>query len=373
MIFPVVLCFNQHLAAKEPMNRIVRNVIVVLLATISCLLVATVLIFAELRGAHSLFGTMAENYIPTGAMVAGLVAAAGFYGGSRLLRLRPARVMLPLILLLGAGTVYLMDSLDYSVALGRPSIHGFGSAMGFVGNALAQSPLKVAFGGSSSSDSNSGGGAPGAGEGPASQAVSGESNGGIEGIGSNVQGMMDKGNALSANNMGDAMSSAKEKFQGAAALGSSLFAHGAWMWLATLQFAGFSVAGILAFVALRHVSYCDECMIFLSKKGAQTRYFNREREIQGSVDEFLSKAKARRFRQSIEAHAGIGSKEKKSTSEFESTVAISRCPGCHRHRLKFTARKKTGIAWKDISMLGYEAFCLEPIDVMRNANPTRIR
>jgi hypothetical protein len=31
------------------------------------------------------------------------------------------------------------------------------------------------------------------------------------------------------------------------------------------------------------------------------------------------------------------------------------------------------MSWKDISMLGYEAFCLEPIDVMRSAIPIRIR
>jgi hypothetical protein len=173
--------------------------------------------------------------------------------------------------------------------------------------------------------------------------------------------------------MSDAMAGAKQRLAGVQAFGSNMLSHGAWLWMATLQFAGFALASILAFLLLRHVSYCDECMIFLSKKGEQTRYFNREREIQGSVDEFLTKAKARRFRQSIEAHAGIGSKEKKKTSEYASTVEISRCPGCHRHRLKFSARCKKGMTWKDISMLGYEAFCLEPIDVMRNAIPVRIR
>jgi hypothetical protein len=234
-----------------------------------------------------------------------------------------------------------------------------------VGNALAQSPLRAAFLGTS--------GSSGAGAAPGMAATAGDNNSNVQGIGGGVQGMLNTGNALSADNMSDAMASARQRLQNVQALGSSVLSQGAWLWLATLQFVGFALAGVLAFVALRHVSYCDECLIFLSKKGEQTRYFNREPEIQGSVDEFLSKAKARRFRQSIEAHAGVGSKEKKKTSEFSSTVEISRCPGCHRHRLKFSARCKKGMSWKDISMLGYEAFCLEPIDVKRHPIPIRMR
>jgi hypothetical protein len=348
------------------MNQMLRNLIVVILATASCLMVAAVLFFAELRGARSLFGTMVDSYIPAGAIAAGLLAAAGFYLGSRLLRLRPARIMLVVMLVLAAGTVVLMDSIDFSLAMVKPgSIHGVAPMAEFVGDALAQSPLRAAFLGTSGSN-GAAGAAPG-------MATAGDNNSSVQGIGGGVQGMLNTGNALSADNMSDAMASARQRLQGMQALGSSVLSQGAWLWLATLQFVGFALAGVVAFVALRHVSYCDECLIFLSKKGEQTRYFNREPEIQGSVDEFLSKAKARRFRQSIEAHAGVGSKEKKKTSEFSSTVEISRCPGCHRHRLKFSARCKKGKSWKDISMLGYEAFCLEPIDVMRHAIPIRIR
>ena len=350
------------------MNRVLRNLIVVFLATASCLMVAAVLFFAELRGARSLFGSMVDSYIPVGAIAAGLLAAAGFYLGSRLLHLRPARIMLAVILVLAAGTVVLMDSLDYGLATVNPgSVHGVAATAEFVGNALAQSPLRAAFLGDSGSSGAAGGSAAGV------AATAGDNNSSVQGIGGGVQGMLNTGNAVSADNMSDAMTSAKQRLQNMQALGSSVLSQGAWLWLATLQFVGFALAGVLAFVVLRHVSYCDECLIFLSKKGEQTRYFNREPEIQGSVDGFLSKAKARRFRQSIEAHAGIGSKEKKKTSEFSSTVEISRCPGCHRHQLKFSARRKKGMTWKEISMLGYEVFCLEPIDVMRQAVPIRIR
>jgi hypothetical protein len=355
------------------MSRIVRNLIVIFLGAASSLIVASVLFWLALRGGRSLFSITVASWVPAGAIGAGVVAAAGYYAGSRLLRLRPARIMLAAILLFSAGTVYLMDSVDFGLMrINRKSIHGVGSMGGFVSEALAQSPLRMAFAGGGSGDAaSSTGAAPSSGA--AAAAVAGDSNSSVAGIGGGVQGMLNTGNALSADNMGDAMSGAKQRLQGVQAFGSTMLSHGWWLWTATLQFVGFALAGLVAFIALRNISYCDECMVFLSKKGAQTRYFNREREIQGSVDEFLSRAKARRFRQSIEAHAGFGSKEKAKTSEYSSTVDISLCPGCHKHRLRFSARCKKGITWKDITMLGYEAFCLEPIDVMRNANPVRIR
>ena len=64
--------------------------------------------------------------------------------------------------------------------------------------------------------------------------------------------------------------------------------------------------------------------------------------------------------------------EKTHLSEFASTVEISQCKGCHRHRLQFSAQKKKGMSWKEISMLGYTTFCMEPIDVMSgHMVPTR--
>jgi hypothetical protein len=41
--------------------------------------------------------------------------------------------------------------------------------------------------------------------------------------------------------------------------------------------------------------------------------------------------------------------------------------------VEFSARHKEGESWKEIPVLGYSAFCLEPIDVMRDAIPVRIR
>lgn len=160
MILAEIAICNQHLPAKELMNRIVRNLIVILLAAVSCLVVAAVMFFAELRGAHPLFGTMANSYIPEGAIIAGLLAAGGFYAGSRLLRLRPARIMLAAILLLSAGTVYLMDSVEWGLAMTTPtSIRGARSTTAFVANALVQSPLRMAFAGGSSSSDQAGSGA----------------------------------------------------------------------------------------------------------------------------------------------------------------------------------------------------------------------
>lgn len=136
---------------------------------------------------------------------------------------------------------------------------------------------------------------------------------------------------------------------------------------------GFALGGVLACIHLRSLTFCDDCLMFLNLKGKQTRYYDREREIYGMTDEFLSKAKIRRYQQSVEAHSAIGAAEKKKTSEYASTVEISQCKGCQRHKLSFRARHKKGLKWKDIKVMGYETFCLEPINVMRTAMPTRIR
>ena len=189
------------------MNRIVRNLIVILLGAASSLAVASLLFLLELRGGRSLFSITVASWIPAGAIGAGLVAAAGYYASSRLLRLRPARVMLAAILLLSAGTVYLMDSVDYGLMrVNRKSIHGAAAIGGFVSDALVQSPLRAAFAGSGGSAA--GGSTPSAG---AMSAVAGDNNSSVQGIGGGVQGMLDTGDALSADNMSDAMSGAKQR------------------------------------------------------------------------------------------------------------------------------------------------------------------
>jgi hypothetical protein len=357
------------------MNQITRNLILVVLGIVSSLIAAVVMVFAELQSGSALFSYTVATYIPEGAIGAGLLAAAGFYLGAMILRVRPPRLMLIPIVLLAAVSVFSIDTVEYGVAMfTRPSLTNVASVGRFLSLSFENSPIKAAFeGDGSSSDS----GSSSSGSAKASEnmpSLAGENNAGVQGIGGGVQGMLASGNALSADNIGTSMSGLQKRLQSMKSLGAGALDHAAVLELAALQFVGFSIGGLLVFWRLRSIPHCDECQVFLTSKGAQTRYFDWERDIQNSVNDFLSKVKARRYRQSIEAHSEGGVPEKKSSSEFASTVAISHCKACRRHRLQFSARRKKGMTWKDISMLGYETFCMESVDVMaRTAMPTRIR
>ena len=355
------------------MNRITRNLVVVLLGVVSSLITAAVLVFVELRSGQPLFSETALTYVPVGAIGAGLVSAVGYYLGSKIMRLRPPTVMLVAIVAIAVGSVYVLDSIEFgTVMINRTQVTSLASLGQFLGAAFRYTPLKVSAG-DSDSDSGSSSSASSSST-PDVSAVSNDSNPGVAGIGSGVSGMMASGNALSADNIGHSMAGLQKRLHSMQALGTGVLDRTAVFELAALQLAGFLIGGILAFWYLRTLAFCDNCQEFLSRKGAQTRYFDRERDIQNSVHDFLSEAKARRFKQSIEAHSGVGTPEKTHLSEFASTVEISQCKGCHRHRLQFSAQKKKGMSWKEISMLGYTAFCMEPIDVMSGTMvPTRIR
>jgi len=354
------------------MNRLTRNLIVVLLGVVSSLLTAAVVCFLELRFGRPLFSYTLWTYVPAGAIGVGLVAAAGYALGSHRMRMRPPRLMLLAIVAISVASVWVIDSVEYGMMWGRPQVSNLPAVGQFLATSFGNSPLKISFGGGSS-DSGLGG----SGSGKASDqmpSLAGESNAGVAGIGGGVSGMLASGNALSADNISSSMSGLEKRLQSMQSLGSTVMDHGLVLELAALQLAGFLIGGVLAFWYLRSLAYCEDCQEFLSKKGEQTRYFDWERDIQNSVSDFLTTVKARRFKQSIEAHSGAGTVEKRPSSEFASTVEISRCKGCLRHQLKFSARRKKGIAWKDISMLGYEAFCMEQIDVLtRTVSPTRIR
>lgn len=174
---------------------------------------------------------------------------------------------------------------------------------------------------------------------------------------------MVSGNALSANSVSQTFSGVRDHIQGMQSFGAQMLTHGGGVVLAALQFAGFTLAILFVYTRLRKLPYCNVCEVFLSGKGSQTRYYDSEREVQGMVDEFLSRAKARRFRESIQAHASEGSARKTHLSSFASTVKVSRCKACPKHRLEFTARRKAGMSWKDISMLGYATNCMETITI----------
>lgn len=135
---------------------------------------------------------------------------------------------------------------------------------------------------------------------------------------------------------------------------------------AALQIIGFAIGGIGVCGHLISLSYCDDCKLYLRKKGDQKRYFESPEDMQNSVAGFLAKAQDNQLQQSIQVHAETGSTAIKTASVFSSTIEIKRCKGCEKHWLKFSAQRKVENHWKDVSELGYATFCMDRIDVMKN-------
>ena len=146
-------------------------------------------------------------------------------------------------------------------------------------------------------------------------------------------------------------------------IGSGVSKHGAQWVVWALQIVGFAIGGLLAFSYLRTLSFCKNCMLPLSKKGVQTRYYDRSDDIRSSADDVLTAARSRRLQQSITAHTAKGSKKRGKWSEFASTIEVQKCGGCNTHRLSFSARRKEGAGWKEIPPMAYTASSLEPLNV----------
>ena len=139
---------------------------------------------------------------------------------------------------------------------------------------------------------------------------------------------------------------------------------------AALQIMGFAIGGLAVYGHLISLPFCGDCKLYLSKKGYQKRYFENPEDMQNSVAAFLAKVRDNQLQQSIQVHAETGSTAINAANVFSSFIEIKRCKACEKHWLKFTAQRKAGDDWKDISDLGYATFCMERVDVMENLSPS---
>lgn len=94
------------------MNGILRNIAVILFGAVTSVLTAAVLLFLEARNGQALFGYALWQYVPVGAIGAGLVASVGYLLGSLVLRVRPAQVVAIAIVLIAAFTVFMGQSAE---------------------------------------------------------------------------------------------------------------------------------------------------------------------------------------------------------------------------------------------------------------------
>jgi hypothetical protein len=342
------------------MNRITRNLALVLGAALASTFTASVLLYLEARSGHPLFGFMQWGFVPAGAIGAGLVAAVGLLGCAMLLRARPAPVVVIGLMAVSAGTVFVVQSADATissagrVAASDPALFGQ-----FLENAAVHSPIQFSDAGSSSSPATT---SLNPGLGPAIPQTGADNDAQVQSLSTGVQGVVASrdvgtnvaaGGAQRISEIGDNIHS----------IGSNVQNHGAQWLLMALQFAGFSIGSLLVYSLLRSRPYCEDCHLLLSKKGAQTRYFDRVEDINGSVEDVLAKAKNRRLQLSIQTHGSRGAAQKSKSAEFASTIRVSLCMRCQTHRMDFRAMRKSGASWKEIAVLGYSASSFESLEV----------
>jgi|SRR5580698_8210165 hypothetical protein len=141
---------------------------------------------------------------------------------------------------------------------------------------------------------------------------------------------------------------------------------GAWGYLyAVLQMSGFAVGGVSVYGYLNSLPYCDSCSKYLVKKGIiQTRYTSDSEVLTNAVKSVMECLSESRFQDAISVHAkaaGTGTYQKELV--LRSQMQVKRCKSCNQHWLRFSVSKRARDDWKDISELGYESFCVEPIAI----------
>ena len=343
------------------MNRVTRTILLVLGAALASLLVAAVLLFIEARTAQPIFGYVVANYVPAGAIAAGLLASLGLLACALLLRARPAPIAAIGLILVSAGTVYVVQSADVTLAsAGRVSATDPVTFTQYLANTIISSPLQFGDAHSSHSSAASTGLNPNVSSAVPQTGAEGDAN--VQGLSSGVQGV------VASQDMGAGMASGTQQRMsqigdGIQNISSTVQNHGTQWLVMALQVAGFSIGGLLVYSFLRSRLYCEDCLLLLSGKGAQTRYFSQLEETNGSVEDVISKAKERRLQLAVQVHGARGAATKSKQTSFASTIHVSRCTRCQTHRMDFRAMRKSGASWKEIPVLGYTANSYEPIEV----------
>jgi hypothetical protein len=343
------------------MNRVARDFAVVLGATLSSLITACVLLFVEGRTGHPFFGFALASYIPAGAIGLGLIAATGLLICALLLRARPAPIVAIALLVVAGGTVYMVQSAEATLgSAGRVAAQDPTAFLQFVVNATVNSPLQ--FSDPHASTNSPASASLHAGAGVAIPQTGAENDAQVQSISSGVQGVVASQNMGSTVAAGGAqrISQLGDNVQ---SLSSNVQNHGAQCVIMALQVLGFSIGSLMVYSFLRSRPYCEDCHLLLSRKGAQTRYFERLDDINGSVEDVLANAKNRRLQLAVQAHGARGAAQKSKATGFASTIRVSLCMRCETHRMDFRALRKSGASWKEIPVLGYSASSYEAIEV----------
>lgn len=349
------------------MNWVTRNLIVLVFGTLVSVLVVASLLYLEADGGDLIFGANAQtlsglriavlNYIPVGAIGAGLAAGFAFFAAAVMLRLRPAGISTLVILVLSAGLVYMAESAELEMYIGnaRGVTASRGKFTHFLLKSVAHSHVEL-WGVPDWTDSTTSMFAPGtAPVGPRLQA-SGDNK--VGSISAGVSGMMATQD-MTQTGPGKQLNQMSQNVQ---SVGADIQAHYKQWFVLAFQTLGFAAGSLWVILYLRTLEHCKGCMLLLNKKGEATRYFSRTREMQHAVDVVMTKARDKQLQESIHEHITKGAEKKANWAQFSSTIAIHNCTQCNTHKLDFHAARREGSNWKEISLLAFSATTLDPLD-----------
>jgi hypothetical protein len=262
------------------MNWFVRNVAVVLFGAATSIATVAYLLYLEAANGQALFtynGLAIANYpilayVPIGAIAAGFAGAIGYLLISLTLRVRPSNIVLFSILAVSAGMVYLAQSAEMELWMGaKGTTRNVATFSRFLASSVIHSPIHFwsTGDGNSSAAYSSSSFAPGSA--PAAPRISSGGNQSADGISSGVGGMLASQDASKAG----PVQQLNQMGEGVQSIGSGVSAHGSQWFLAALQTLGFAIGSLVVFFHLRSLTHCEDCMLLLSKKGEQTRYYIR--------------------------------------------------------------------------------------------------
>jgi hypothetical protein len=339
-----------------------RNIVVLLLGTATSVTTVATMLYLEGKIGLPLFGISGQTifgnpllaYLPVGAIFAGFLGSLGFLVSSMALRNRPAVIALVAILGISMSLVYLAESAELEYYIGARGTTKSAATFGrFLGVCLFHSRLYEWSLWQGGDDSQSMASLLSSGASSASHPQSAGD--------SKLDATQAVKTAQDVAKIG-ASKQLAEVTDGVESIGTMFKAHRQEWIMLSLQTVGFALGGILVYVYLRSITYCEDCNLMLSKKGEKTRYFSRSRDMHASVDEVLTRARDKQLQQAIHAHIAKGVDKDGSWSEYCSTMEIQKCLQCRTHVIDFRAMHKEAKGWKPVEALAFSTTTPEQID-----------
>ena len=139
---------------------------------------------------------------------------------------------------------------------------------------------------------------------------------------------------------------------------------------AGVQVIGFVIGGLAIYGFITSMTYCDDCGLYLNTKGTQTRYFSTAEEMKAATANIQGEMHSRRLQHSVLIHGASGAPDSKGAI-FSAAMEIKSCNGCGKHWTNFTANKKSGNDWKEISELSLSAFSVEPVELHKTISGSK--